>query len=273
MKLTLFVWAAAAASLFAQDRVMSFTASGPVGLETMVGGAIKGQPYSADVVTETVQVLGDGTRITNKSKSFVARDSQGRTRNETPVQVLKAQLAGDAPVKIVMIHDPNAGFTYTLDATNKTARKIAVPTHASSPAMAAKLKAEHDSELRTFTIPDGGQGVVVGTRRTTGAAKTESLGTRVIEGVVAEGTRSTETIPAGSIGNNREIVITNEVWRAQDLKAVVLSKRVDPRMGEMTYQLENIQRSEPSSTLFDVPADYTVIEGAPKHVLTFRRDE
>ena len=150
MKLTLLVWAAAAASLFAQDKVMSFTASGPVGLEAMVGGAIKGQPYSADVVTETVQVLGDGTRITNKSKSFVARDSQGRTRNETPVQVLKAQLAGDAPVKIVMIHDPNAGFTYTLDATNKTARKIAVPTHASSPAMAALTKACLDRGLLPF---------------------------------------------------------------------------------------------------------------------------
>ena len=72
MKLTLLVWAAAAASLCAQDKVMAVAATGPMGLESMMGGAIKGQPYSADVVTETVQVLADGTRLP-VSKSGYAR--------------------------------------------------------------------------------------------------------------------------------------------------------------------------------------------------------
>jgi hypothetical protein len=36
----------------------------------------------------------------------------------------------------------------------------------------------------------------------------------------------------------------------------VLSLHKDPRMGETT----NIQRSEPSHSLFEVPAGYTVIE-------------
>jgi len=42
---------------------------------------------------------------------------------------------------------------------------------------------------------------------------------------------------------------------------VVQSKHSDPRFGETTYLLTNIQRNEPSANLFTVPSDYTVKEG------------
>jgi len=90
----------------------------------------------------------------------------------------------------------------------------------------------------------------------------ESLGTQSIEGVMAEGTRLTLTIPAGKIGNERPIVTVNERWYSQELQTVVLTKNSDPRMGETTYRLTNINRSEPDPSLFQVPADYTVDEGA-----------
>jgi hypothetical protein len=86
----------------------------------------------------------------------------------------------------------------------------------------------------------------------------ESLGTQAIEGVMAEGTRVTFTIPAGKIGNERPIVTVNERWYSQELQTVVLTKNSDPRMGETTYRLTNINRSEPDPSLFQVPADYTV---------------
>jgi hypothetical protein len=89
----------------------------------------------------------------------------------------------------------------------------------------------------------------------------ESLGTQSIEGVMAEGTRVTLTIPAGKIGNERPIVTVNERWYSQELQTVVLTKNSDPRMGETTYRLTNINRSEPDPSLFQVPADYTVDEG------------
>ncbi len=87
---------------------------------------------------------------------------------------------------------------------------------------------------------------------------TVSLGTQMINGVSAEGTRVTRTIPAGEIGNQKPIVITIEKWYSPDLQETVMTKRSDPRMGETVFQLTNIQHAEPAATLFQVPADYTV---------------
>ena len=41
------------------------------------------------------------------------------------------------------------------------------------------------------------------------------------------------------------------------------STRTDPRFGTTTYTLNNVQRTEPSATLFTVPSDYTVQQGGP----------
>ncbi len=89
-------------------------------------------------------------------------------------------------------------------------------------------------------------------------AKTESLGTQTMEGVLTEGKRTTRTIPAGRIGNTQPIEITSEVWYSPDLQVVVMSKHHDPRMGDTTYQLTGITRGEPDHSLFEVPPGYTV---------------
>jgi len=86
----------------------------------------------------------------------------------------------------------------------------------------------------------------------------EQLGTKVVEGVQAEGTRTTITIPAGQIGNDKPLQIVDEVWRSPDLQVIVHSEHSDPRMGNTVYSLQNISRSDPSPALFQVPADYTV---------------
>ncbi|MGI8996871.1 MAG: hypothetical protein ACR2GW_09405, partial [Pyrinomonadaceae bacterium] len=86
----------------------------------------------------------------------------------------------------------------------------------------------------------------------------ETLGKQSIEGVEAEGTRTTLTIPAGAIGNERPINIVSERWYSPELQLVLMSKHSDPRFGETTYRLTNINRSEPARTLFEVPGDYTL---------------
>jgi hypothetical protein len=91
-------------------------------------------------------------------------------------------------------------------------------------------------------------------------AVTESLGTQTINGVVAEGTRITRTIPAGKVGNAKPVVSVTERWYSSDLQMVVMSKHTDPMMGVSTYTLTNIQRAEPDSSLFAVPQGYTVQE-------------
>ena len=82
-----------------------------------------------------------------------------------------------------------------------------------------------------------------------------------MEGVQVTGVRTTRTIPVGEIGNDRPISIVTEVWTSPDLKTIVYSKRSDPRMGEQTFQLTNIVRSEPDASLFTVPPDFKIVDG------------
>jgi TonB family protein len=89
-------------------------------------------------------------------------------------------------------------------------------------------------------------------------AKSESLGKQLVEGVEAEGTRTTVTIPAGQIGNDRAIEIVNERWYSPELQTVVTTRASDPRFGETVYRLTNIDRSEPAKSMFEVPPEYTI---------------
>ncbi len=47
---------------------------------------VKDAPYSAEIVTESIQVLGDGNRIVHRTTGRVYRDSQGRTRREEDIE-------------------------------------------------------------------------------------------------------------------------------------------------------------------------------------------
>ena len=81
------------------------------------------------------------------------------------------------------------------------------------------------------------------------------------------GVRTTHTIPTGKIGNDRPIAIVTEVWTSPELKTTVLSKRSDPRMGEQTFKLTNIQRVEPDPSLFTVPSDFKITDGGAMTVI------
>jgi len=95
----------------------------------------------------------------------------------------------------------------------------------------------------------------------------------MIEGVSAEGTRTTVTIPAGQIGNEQDIVTVTERWYSPELQVTVMNKRTDPRMGTTTYRLTNIIRSEPSPTMFEVPSDYKVIEPEVRRTIINKPEE
>ena len=100
----------------------------------------------------------------------------------------------------------------------------------------------------------------------------ESLGTQFMEGLAVEGTRTTVTIPAGEIGNERPIDIVSERWFSQDLKVLVMSRQSDPRFGETTYRLTNLSRAEPPAHLFEIPADFTLVDpGADRNVIIERK--
>ena len=86
---------------------------------------------------------------------------------------------------------------------------------------------------------------------------TTALPPREIEGLKVTGERTTWTVEAGRIGNEKPIVSTREVWRSPELMLTVQSREADPRMGEQNYRLEKIRRGEPDAALMKPPADFT----------------
>ena len=238
------------------------------------GKPVKGAPYSAEAVTESTQTLSDGNRIQRKSSASVFRDSEGRTRREQTLSAIGPWAAsGDAP-QTIFIDDSVAGVHYILNPKDRTARKILVPSgkgeFTASFADAEKLRvASTPHQTMRFERRVAGPGETIAFQASgtfespLPKPETEALGKRVIEGVEAEGTRTIMTIPAGQVGNELPIQVVSESWFSAELQAVVMSKHSDPRMGETTYRLTGINRSEQSRSLFEVPADYKIEEGGP----------
>ena len=209
------------------------------------GRVVKNAPYSADMITESTQTLADGNHIRQSTTSHVFRDSEGRTRTEQSLKGLGA-LAGNSNLpQVVFINDPVAGTNYALNPSDKSATR------------SGWMRSPRPGpQARTAAGPGG--------RRHEGNSqnmKIESLGHQTIEGVGADGTRTTLTVPAGQMGNEQPFQIVTERWYSPDLQTVILSKHTDPRSGETISRLANISRAEPAHTLFEVPADYKVTEG------------
>jgi hypothetical protein len=221
----------------------------------MLRAGVTNAPFSADVITETTQTLADGNHIHQIVTSKVYRDSEGRTRREQAVNL--NGLAPNASMQqMVFINDPVAGVGYSLNAKERTGTKFVRNGAGRSPGPGQGLRPRENSAA-------GGDVRGMGRRNAAGQnLKIESLGRQAMEGVPAEGRRTTMTIPAGQAGNDLPLHIVVENWYSPDLKTTVLSKHSDPRNGETVTRLTNISRGEPSHMLFEVPADYKVSESA-----------
>ena len=132
----------------------------------------KDAPYSGDTTLDSTQLAMDGIPLSKRVNSRkVYRDRQGRTRTEEPL-LLGSPAA--SPLLIV-IQDSVAGVEYTLDTQNHVAHRCIYPPAATparpSPPPTAAPKYQ---------------------------ALSEKLGTKLIEGVMAEGTRTTLSYLAGT---------------------------------------------------------------------------
>ncbi|TDP75064.1 hypothetical protein [Roseateles toxinivorans] len=97
-----------------------------------------------------------------------------------------------------------------------------------------------------------------------GAGVQSPLGSKEIDGLKVNGERTTWTIAAGKVGNEKPILITREVWTSPELMLTVNSRDFDPRSGEVNYRLQNLRRGEPEAALMRVPADYASTRLAPR---------
>jgi hypothetical protein len=243
-----------------------------LGVETVTGA-----PYSAEAVTLVVQTLADGNRISRESKAAVYRDAAGRIRREQGLAIIGRLVGGPENAEHVQIVDPQAGVTYMLDMANRTAHKLAVPKIARRGSTAPlRVPDAGTFELPLPTPAAGAHGAMFyrsGVFSGSTAPEIEQLGKQTIEGIVAEGTRSTFTIAAGQIGNDLPLHIVSERWFSPELNVLVVSRHSDPRFGETTYRLTNIVRVEPPPALFEPPPDFTIVEpgAAPRTRMRMRK--
>src|SRR5678810_519411 len=140
------------------------------------GPPVKGAPYSAEAVNETIQMLADGNRIVQRTTAMQYRDAEGRERREET-----------SAMGAVFISDPVARLRYTLHPESQTAEKGPLVINFGGPAPEAgvfverteaglgrgvtiRLKAPGDA-LQEFTVATAGR-LSAGSSN----AKTEQLG-------------------------------------------------------------------------------------------------
>ncbi|HEY4049063.1 MAG TPA: hypothetical protein VGM27_19550 [Acidobacteriaceae bacterium] len=200
---------------------------------------VTGEPYTATAISTSEQTLADGTHITHHITATIARDSAGRTVRS------RTSTGSQNSATVVSIFDPVANQRIEYNTATKKAHIFVLPAKSdASDAMAeSNSGATRSARGSHFHSPD-----VSITR--------DSLGTQTVAGVSAQGTRTTRTIAVGAFGNDKPLVSTDETWYSPDLQILLASTRNDPRFGQTTYSISNLQRAEPNASLFQVPAGY-----------------
>ena len=201
-------------------------------------------PYSAKRHFTSVTKRSDGTISRIEEGGSEARDSQGRTYNAGERQwtyfdgkknVLKSEI-------LYRVDDPVANTATRWDTTSKVAKVIHWAQSAlSEDASVTKCPAACDE-----TGANASGNVV------------EKLDMKTIGGFIAQGTRSSYTVPAGQDHNDQPIVVVHESWYCPELKIMILETNDDPRSGTTRNELIDIVRGEPDATQYRPPADYVI---------------
>ena len=212
-------------------------------------GTIKGAPFSADLVSSNDQVNG-APGIKTEFRGKVARDSQGDSYFS--MEHVMPNADGPRPVRIT-ITNPAASTVTTLDPQSKTAFVSHVP--------ASMLSTARTLTPGTATAtPDGKPANTTSANDTN--IRTESLGTKEMDGLRVVGLRTTHTVPA-STSDGKPFVSTIETWTSPNLNIIVMMQTQTSNGDRHITRLENIVRTEPGAELFRVPAGYAIRDNVP----------
>jgi hypothetical protein len=216
---------------------------------------VTGAPFSAVEESMYSHRLDDGTLERRSSvTTHFYRDGQGRTRAER----YEASYIGETKswLRSIYIADPVAGFLYQLDPENHKATRWVWDAHSQE---LAGTKNHEISDGRSVEE-------VAAIQEAESHATTESLGNREIEGLKVEGYRQSLEVPKGAIGNERPFEVVLETWISSELKVAVEATRSTATTVRET-RLTKVDRREPDSALFHVPADYRVEVGRVENVV------
>ena len=212
-------------------------------------------PYTAEFKTTMVRTLPNGTTIHRETKSVQARDSQWRTYNQS-----ETELAGNNnPSANTMgsINDPVSGSDTTWQSRTHEAITVTYPPtdqrHGCWEDDAGRRRMAYDP------LPKPVNPVSAISPQPPQQPQIEDLGRTMMQGVEVQGRRITRTIPAGTVGNDQPIVVTNEIWSAPSLNGLTLkSINDDPRGGKTTREIVRLDLGEPDSSIFQPPSGYQV---------------
>jgi hypothetical protein len=200
------------------------------------GAVVIGQPYIAVENVTVSKPLADGTMLSHRTQEQKWRDADGRFRKQTGVVMADGQVE----FRRAEIFDP---VNHTLT-TLEMGQKRAVVLHLPQGQEAEKLAALVDCGCRVRVHP----GVQV---------RTEALPNKTVAGVYGVGKRTTKVRPPGTIGNDREVVSTSDRWDSPELHILLYSSLDDPRE-KMVREVTTLERRQPDTAVFQVPADFTV---------------
>ena len=220
---------------------------------------VKNSPLAAEFQSQSTRITNNTTQIANRVTTLVYRDKDGRTRREQTVQRVNStnQTGGTTTTAnpSIEIYDAVTGYGYTLHPATKTAVRYRLPANAQRPAHV------WDRVPQNTELLSNDRYAINQTRRYQIAPPAiEMLGTQSILGAQAIGKRFTTKIPANAMGNDLEIETVHEAWYSPELRMLVKSNTRNPKAGEHTFQITRLARADQSSSLFQVPADYRIVE-------------
>ena len=198
---------------------------------------VAGHPFSADEVIVEIP-SPNVSNVPPKETIRVYRDLAGRTRIDPPVP------PNPISTRFVNIFDPATGMNYTLDAQNKVARRYVSPI-------------PPGWKVPTTRTPFPGVSFIPANPGNV-TKQTESLGTQLIEGLMAEGERITSNSPKTPRDDAQENIA--ETWFSQELQMTLHIQVFNSRFGNRTMHVENIVRAEPDASLFQAPSDYMIVD-------------
>ncbi len=221
---------------------------GPEGIKRLDADVIP-LPYCMVQEQTSVQHGRNGLVTTSTQKVTHCRDSEGRTRTEIVFPSFRKQVPGGAPVpedrSIVIVDGPHG-------------MSISCVTDQGQPGTAqVNHFAAEPRHTEAYLQPQ-----VAETWGSAGQRKRtlEPLGRRVIQGVIAEGTREVDEIPAGLLGNNLAYENVYESWISVDFQVRVEGMSDDAYGSRTTTVLKSFTPGEPAANLFEAPPGYVLID-------------
>jgi hypothetical protein len=222
----------------------------PVALGALLLGPIPsvGAPYSATVITTRDQTLANGSVVHGSVTTYQARDAVGRTWEKRSLGCQSGEDGERHPVVQILVYDPGTQTTisWKVDDPARVYRSVHTAPVRPSP---AKTDEQSEAAARSAMEQMG--------------IHTEDLGSKTIAGVVADGTRTVQTVPAGQAGNNQPIKIVDETWIAKDLNLEVLRVDDNSRTGRVVTEVVGLKQDEPDPALFAPPAGYSHADANP----------